>query len=253
MHAGELTSFKSADAHLPLLSAAEAALRCAPTLQRCALLDDVHLPSSAAICAMRITHFSTCWEDSGVQLAAEEVEGLLRSLAALSATAGKVAVLHTAATGRVRPAAAEPVAASLAGPAVTGAAADGGPAAPGAAQGDEAAELAPRLLGTARYCWVLAQALVRRVVFSEHGKRCEAAIPAACLVGWAISWVGAVPGDGMRQRQSMLTLQDSNLIIACQCPSHAVWCGVCACTKPRWQRACCRCAHKIFKMDGVII
>ncbi len=104
VHAGELTTFRSAGEHLQLLAGVEAALHCAPTLQRCPSPGDTHLPSTPAVCATRITLFSISWEeDSGVQLAAEEVERLLRSLAALSATACKVAVLHAAAAGGCGP------------------------------------------------------------------------------------------------------------------------------------------------------
>ncbi len=56
-------SFESVDAHFELLAGLETAMRCAPTLQRCYSPAGIHLPSSAALCAVRITHFSSCWEE----------------------------------------------------------------------------------------------------------------------------------------------------------------------------------------------
>ncbi len=144
------------------------------------------------MCAMHITEFSTGWQgDPGLQLAAEDVEGLLRRLAALSATACKVAVLHTAATGGALLALPGAETTLLARPAPATTAGCGVPDQPASAPAKEAA-LAQRLLGTTHYCWMLAQSLVQRAASSEHCKRCEAAIPAACPVWRQVSCVGAV-------------------------------------------------------------
>ncbi len=147
---GHFASIGSADAQYALLAAGEAALRCAPKLQRCVLPADMHLPGSAAFCAMHIAQLCSGWkEDPGVRLAAAEVEGRLRILAALTATACKVAVLHTAATGTTL---------------------GGGPAAGAASRAADTA-LAPQLLNIAMDCWMLARALVRRAASTELSDR----------------------------------------------------------------------------------
>ncbi len=203
---GQFVCFEDADSHLGLLEAAEAALRCAPTLQRCAPPADRHVPSAAALCAMHVANTSRCWEEElDLELLAEEVEGLLRSLVALTATACKVAVLHMAAAGGMQPAAPEAAATSLAGPAAAGTAAAGAPAGPAASQA-EASPFEPCLLTMALECCMLAQALVRRVASSERCDRCEAACRDRCLPCGVVGCMRGC-GAGTRQRSGMRTRQ----------------------------------------------